>query len=258
MQTRDCLLRKYKEVLKENYNGIDYHIAVITNNNAKKDGILLVGLNPAGTPYGEPRKGEDIRESIEYKECGGQFWDPKHEMLGLDKYDQKCGYIDLFPIRNGNQDEVKEYLDARNNQMNKTMGQLLRITQQYIEYLHPRLIIFANSLNGLWGLRKKKEKGLNNYTNVWMGYEFEEIQSEEKPLKGDKACWHYYRITGIFPSGVNDNAKETKLNGTYFLRYRQHKTKYGSVPANKKITPLDIQTIVEWIDPEWAKTLLLR
>ena len=249
------MLEQYKRVLAEQNK--QYHLDLTTNSNCKEGGILLVGINPSGEPEGI----NAIPHEHEYEECKTKrFWYPKHYMMGVEEqiynYDKRCAYIDLIPVTTKDQNQLKHYLDSENSMM----GALLSYTQDYIEALSPRLIIYANSMTGLWGLDKKEKKNnslekCRNYTNVWMGYDFELADS---PLKGheDKGDWRFYQITGIIPSGVNRERTDTNLKGTYFLRYGQHNTKRGQIPIRKRLTPNDIKNIVEWIDPEWAKGLL--
>ena len=223
------LMDYYKNVVQVEEN-INADLGLITNPNAKKGGILLVGMNPSGSG----------QQEYDYRECHSDFWDPKHKMMG--KYDQQCGYIDLLPVRNGRQ--VNVHLD--NDVKNRYHGKLLAFTRDFIEDLCPRLIIFANTSTYYWGLHKKDR---------WMGYSFEKITS---PLDGERKRWPLYRINGIEPTGVNRNVTTTNLKGTYFLQYRQHKDMFGNVvPESRELRFEDIQTIARFIDPkcEWEKTL---
>ncbi len=222
------LMDYYKNVVQVEEN-INADLGLITNPEAKKGGILLVGMNPSGV-------GQQV---YDYRECHRDFWDPKHKMMG--DYDKRCGYIDLLPVRNGSQ--VNVHLD--NDVKNRYHGKLLAFTRDFIEDLCPRLIIFANlTAKYYWGFDK-------DYP--WMGYSFEEIES---PLDGERRRWSLYRITGINPTGVNRNVTTTNLKGTYFLQYRQHKDRCGRVvPESQELRFEDIQTIARRIDPEWEKTL---
>lgn len=256
--SREHLLDSYEGVIDEFKK--DFKFAVITNNQAISDGgILLVGMNPSNRI--------DIqkipkRQSFDYLDCPPKdsnikddFWDPKHKMMG--EYDDHCAYIDLFPLRDGSQKTMVNYM--RQEEMRPLMGALLRITQDYIESLHPRLIIFANTFTAPWGFRMKgkicEDSTEIKYDNVWMGYTKENIVS---PLAGSKkGTWKFYRITGIIPSDVNRKRETTNLQNSFFLQYRQHYNQvHQPVPEDKELTPADIRTIVEWIDPEWAKELL--
>lgn len=250
MISKDFLLEQYKSVLaKQNKQ---YNLDLTTNSYCNTNGILLAGINPCGEPIGK------LANSHEYDNCSSKFWNPKHHMMGKEEhvynYDKKCAYIDLIPVMTRNQNQLKQYLDKENS----LMGALLSYTQDYIEALSPKLIIYANSMTGLWGMDKKKTNSTeygNEYSNVWMGYDFLPVES---PLKGheDKGEWPFYQITSIIPSGVNRFRKDTYLKGTYFLRYGQHFTIRGQIPKRKQLTPHDVKTIVEWIDPIWAKELL--
>lgn len=259
MFTREELLFKYhqfldldetQKILHENHKEI--RIASITNKDGIEKGILLVGFNPSSR--------NDTRESIDYIGSPDEmkamesdvFWGPKHRMLGWNSnynYDRKCSYIDLFPIRNGTQTEIHD--DCRNEIIRPIMGSLLGITQDYIEELKPRLIIYANTSSGYWGFENNKPGD-----GFWMGYKRERLIS---PLEGkqDKGRWKFWKITGIEPSGVNKLRTTTQLQNSYFLQYRQHKARFNNVISpGSELTPSDIKDIVEWIDSVWAKTLL--
>ena len=201
--------------------------------------------------------GDDGLEYYDYLNCKEKegakkgFWNPKHRMMGV--YDKKCAYIDLFPIRNSDQKEFEKNNDTSNNMM----GQLLGVTQDYIEALRPKLIIFANATTEYyWGIKRKKDYTKNFEDGFWMDYQFD--KNVESPLNGkeDKGFWPYSKIIGINPSGVNKYRNSTNLVGTYFLKYRQHDAKCGVVKETRELTQEDIKTIVESIDPEWAKSLL--
>lgn len=222
------LMDYYKNVVQVEEN-INADLGLITNPEAKKGGILLVGMNPSGV-------GQQV---YDYRECHSDFWDPKHKMMG--DYDKRCGYIDLLPVRNGSQ--VNVHLD--NDVKNRYHGKLLAFTRDYIEDLCPRLIILANlTAQYYWGFDK-------DYP--WMGYSFEEIES---PLDGERKRWSLYRITGINQTGVNRNVTTTNLKErTYFLQYRQHNAKGKVVSPSQELHFEDIQTIARFIDPEWEKTL---
>lgn len=226
MMTAEELMEKYKKVREE--ERISGGLGLITNPKAKTDKILLVGMNPSG-------QGDGVHN---YCECEkDDFWGPKFEMMG--DYNDKCGYIDLLPIRNGRQEVV--YSD---NEINY-YGKLLSFTRDYIEDLCPRLIILANSkAKYYWGFKKK---------TPWMGYTFKKVNS---PLEGERRYWKLYLITGIVPTGVNRYAYSTNLIGTYFLQYRQHKDRNGKpVSEERKLRFVDIQTIAKFIDVGWEKTL---
>lgn len=230
MIPKEELFAKYISVRNEEKR--TERFGLIINSDAIEGGILLVGMNPSG----------DGDAMYEYRECKSDFWNPKHAMLG--KYDSRCAYIDLLPVRSGLQRGINT------EQANDTLrfyGKLLSHTRDYIEGLHPRLIIFANGAKGYWGLDKKSE---------WMNYRFEQLES---PLVGKKKKWKLYRIVGILPSDVNRKAESTTLEGSLFLQYRQHKDARGKiVPKDEVITEQDINLIVEYIDPAWAKTLISK
>ena len=226
MMTAEELMEKYKKVREE--EGVNGGLGLITNPQALERGILLVGMNPSG-------QGDGV---YNYCECEkNDFWGPKFEMMG--DYNDKCGYIDLLPIRNGRQEVV--HSDKEIN----FFGKFLAHTRDYIEELRPRLIIFANSkAHYYWGFKKE---------TPWMGYTFQKVNS---PLEGERRYWKVYQITGIVPTGVNRYANSTNLIGTYFLQYRQHKDRNGiPVSEERKLRFVDIQTIAKFIDVDWEKKL---
>ena len=243
--TRKELLSKYEEVLRDEI----YGYTVETNENAREGGILLVGLNPSNN---------DSEPEHEYRECTGDFWNPKHVMMG--KYDSRCAYIDLFPIREGSQTKFEKEVSI------ELKGKLLSIIQDFIEELHPRLIISVNkSSQYYWGFKKvKKDCAVKSfedeYDKVWMGYEFKRIKPSPLSGRGRKDYWNFYKVTGIVPSAVNKWRKTTSLvehQDSYYLQYRQHKdANGGEVADDRRLTPDDIRTLVEWIDLEWGKSLL--
>ncbi len=230
--TAEELMSRYEKVREE--EKINGELCLITNpkaktgDNSKAGGILLVGMNPSGLGQGDAIK--------DYKDCNDGFGISKHSMMGI--YDEKCGYIDLLPFRNGTQ------TIARDNDEIRYRGKLLCNTRDYIEELCPRLIIFANTANYYWGFNK---------TKPWMGYTFKKIES---PLDGERKKWELFQITGIEPTGVNRNAYKTNLKDTYFLQYRQHKARFGKkVSEERELRFEDIQTIAKFIDEKWEKTL---
>lgn len=232
--TAEELMDQYKKVREE-----EFSLGLIINPNAKVGGILLVGLNPS------KRSDKGDVHPISFDKCEDSFWNPKHDMLGGHGrgYDVKCGYIDLLPVREGNQSKIHHDNDIDIH--NRYHGRLLAHTRDYIEELRPRLIIFANkTANYYWGFDEE---------NPWMGYTFEEIES---PLDGERKKWKLYQIKGIKRTDVNRNASETNLKGSYFLQYRQHKDQYGKpVPKEQELRFEDIQAIAKFIDEDWEKTL---
>lgn len=221
------LMYRYRQVIDEEPMFKSNEIAIIANENAKKDGILLVGMNPSGC-------GNFM--IYPYLECDNNFFNPKHKMMG--EFDDRCAYIDLFPFRNGVQGIAADDDECRYR------GKLLSHTRDYIEDLRPRLIIYANTSTRYWGFR-----------GDWMGYKFFHIKS---PLLGDKQCWPLYKITGIVPTDVNRRSTGSNLeNYTYFLRYRQHEDRARRpVPVSKMLTQDDIQLLTSFIDKDWAASLL--
>ena len=68
--TAEELMMHYKKVRED--ENIDGGLGLITNPQAQIGGILLVGMNPSG---------EGDKTHL-YRYCDGDFWIPKHEMMG--------------------------------------------------------------------------------------------------------------------------------------------------------------------------------
>ncbi len=234
MMDAETLMYYYKNVVQKEEN-INDGLGLITNPNAQKGGILLVGMNPSG-------EGQDI---YCYLKCHSRFWNPKHKMMG--DYDAKCGYIDLLPIRDPVQDTIIKRIKA-DEDFRRYCGKLLAFTRDYIELLRPRLIIIANKDAWFfWGFSKWK----------WMGYTFKDIDiAPESRRELDRGRWPLVQICDIEPTDVNRHSTTTNLDGTYIVGYRQEGGRAGSIPKEQK---LNIKKIVEFIDSklpfEWEKTL---
>jgi len=233
MMDAETLMYYYKNVVQKEENNND-ELGLITNPNAQKGGILLVGMNPSGT-------GQEI---YKYLDCHDGFWESKHTMMGA--YNHKCGFIDLLPVRGGDQNLIIEQIKTDEN-YRRYCGKLLAFTRDYVELLQPRLIIIANrGAWFFWGVVNKWK---------WMGYTFN--NEFASPWEGNRVCgyWSLSQICGIEPTGVNRNSTTTNLVGTYILMYRQHECKGGTVPPERELRFEHIQTIARFIDPEWEKTL---
>ena len=195
--------------------------------------VLVVGMNPSGSG--------NVFDMHVFADCHSDFWNPLHEMLG--EFDAEAGYIDLLPIRGGNQNSIS-------NRDSNLRGSLIGITQQYIEKMQPKLIILANlSAQFYFGLNERIwQKG------IWMGYQGEKIFKENHPLEGAKKRWDLYRITGL--RDETDNNKNHRINfkiidktnlaNTYILFYRQHKAHGNVVKDEEKITANDIKKLLDY------------
>ena len=222
------LLQEYKDAIKG--KSCDYNFCIISNPNAKHNGIMLVGMNPSGDA------GEEL---FDYSRCTGGFWNPKHEMMG--KYDKYVAYVDLLPIRKTEQVTVGQ-ID------NDYRARLLEVTQRHIEEMSPRLIIVVNKASMYyWGC---------NDDATWMGYQLGE------PIKQIKGRWNLYRIQGLKTEKKDrinqeyflERFNKTNLEGSYLLQYRQV-TAWRHPKPEFTITEKDIESLLKEIDPEWEKTL---
>lgn len=221
LENNKRLLQEYKEAIKG--KSCDLNFCIISNPNAKHNGVMLVGMNPSG------KTGE---EYYDYLSCKGGFWDPKHNMMG--KYDKYVSYMDLLPIRKTDQ----AYVDSIDP---KLRARLLEVTQKHIEKLSPKLIIVVNR-NSLyyWG---------SNEDATWMGYQLGE------PIKQLKGRWNLYKIQGLKTDKTDRiNSEINNTNLTYLLHYRQVTT-YRHPKPEFTITEADIEALLKEIDPEWEKTL---
>lgn len=221
-----------------------YGFCIVSNPDAKKEGILLVGMNPSNPSGKEDDCEVDYRFCRKKSEGGGgdksSFWGPKHEMMG--KYDKYVNYIDLLPIRLSDQNDV-DMIDC------DYRARLLEITQQHIEEIKPKLIILANS-SALyyWG---------RNTDAVWMGYQLGE------PIRRLKGKWELYRINGlrkdekdlINQEYFSQRNFKTKLEGSYLLCYCQVSKRRKYPKPEQIITESDIETLLKEIDPIKEKSL---
>lgn len=188
-------------------------------------GILITGINPSydKNALDEPN---DCSFQDTVNSNGSNYWQTKHEMVkGLGV---ATAYIDLFPLRMTKQDSfMNDYVIPL-----RLKVELLQITQQCIESIHPRLIINPNmSSRVYWGLDE-------HYS--WMGYDMEQVVNPTN--KGQ-----LYRIKGI--KNKNDVLLPefcSCLDGTYFLQYKYHGN--GVLTRKQYITHEDINKLWSYIN----------
>ena len=146
-----------QEIIKRGYVGSK----VETNK------ILFVGINPSYVNGAKP-------ESYFYKVSDAIKEYPKHyknfnALLLNTKYKGKWSYIDLFFFRETDQDKID--LMIRNEIM--FIVEQLRLTNEIIKSINPKVIIIANSKSAnFFGINKIENKK-GELTNIWLGLNFE-------------------------------------------------------------------------------------
>lgn len=185
-----------------------------------KDGILIVGMNPSFDKY-HIEEPDDCTFSDVVNSNGSNYWKSKKKMVqGLNV---PTAYLDLFPLRMTKQDGF-----MRDDVISVALkADLLRITQQQIESISPKIIINPNMGSKVyWGLNDKFS---------WMGYDMEII---DNPI--DKG--YLYKIKGIkSKSDVLMPNLETCLKHSYFLQYKYHGN--GVLSKEQYLTSEDIRKL---------------
>lgn len=123
-------------------------------------------------------------------------------------------YLDLFYFRYTIQAEIQKMLDNAGEKAIAFMIEQLKLTQEIIEDIKPKLMIVFNT--GAWAYLGFSEKF------VWMGYTYEEVKDIElKRLKIKEG--KLMRITGLKDPSlrINPSIQSTNLVGTlvYFSRH---------------------------------------
>lgn len=166
--------------------------------------ILLSMLNPSVGRV-EPKPFEFKRILKRYDpSIKKDFWKPWRECLK--EFSDQVAHIDLFPIREGNQNVFKNVVP------DDLKAELLRVTQCEVERLHPQLIIHANKTTGFYYGTNPK--------HPWMGYDLQRVHDPDLDDKGD-----LYIIKGLLDDekrigyGIVQN---TKLEGSFlYVCYQQ-------------------------------------
>lgn len=208
----------------------------VTCNNDSKDiennPLLLTGVNPSFTGVYKP--GEYI--DFTFKDATSKFWDKKKKQFG-DKLCPKMAYLDLFPIRESDQNMFEQVfrnpnVKPENDKLTKLRADLLRVTQKVIEEMKPRLIVHANRQSMYyWGIKKNTPIDLdaNDYENPWMGYKVKRVTPEAYAKLPE--CMHRYERWKLFPLyeivGFVDSPNrinrseysETSLKGSFLMEY---------------------------------------
>ena len=218
----------------------------------QKSGLLLTGINPSFNP----KKGVYPNEVHEpdVQNPSGRYWLKKVSQFGEDLW-PSMSYMDLFPIRESKQEGgfEKTFRNA-----NRFRADLLKITQDEIERLAPKLVVHANRASMYyWGIKQKTRFGEDphNYKDPWMGYKVERVgfcdgmpqcMKEYDRLKR----FPLYKVIGFIDSEERINKdkypKATSLNYImeYVMEYREEKDRVTLYE------PEDWEKILKWIADE--------
>ena len=209
--------------------------------------LLLTGINPSFKPKDEVWP-EEIRD-FNVQTPSDRYWLKKIEQFG--EMWPQMAYMDLFPIRETSQKGIfeKSFRNA-----NRFRADLLKITQDEIERLAPKLVVHANRASMYyWGIKPKTRFGEDphNYKDPWMGYKVERVEmSDSMPqcMKdyGRLERFPFYKVVGFIDSENRINTKETSLSYImeYVMEYREKKD------IDTLYEPEDWEKILKWIADE--------
>lgn len=197
---------EYKKILGDTHfwNCVDIENA--------RGNYLWSSINPSG------KGDEEIPFNLHWVGTDNYSLDPKSEYWNklkgkIGRHINQFGHIDLFPIHCSDEaDFLKRYRGKENTPEFKRFVALLKITQEFIEELCPKLIVYSNaSTSYLWGWPKQ----------TWMGYILEPVVLS-CPISSGRISQHpkdsLFRIVGINTGNqVIKKEKSTALDGTYLL-----------------------------------------
>lgn len=210
--------------------------------------LLLTGINPSFKPKDEVWP-EEIRD-FNVQAPSGRYWLKKIKQFG--EMWPQMAYMDLFPIRETSQ---KGIFEKTFRNANRFRADLLKIAQEEIETLAPKLIVHANRASMYyWGIKPKTRFGEDphNYLDPWMGYKVERVEmSDDMPpcMKehGRLERFPLYKVVGFIDSENRIKyPKETRLNYImeYVMEYREKKDR-DTLYESK-----DWEYILNWIQNE--------
>ena len=220
---------EYKKILGDTHfwNCVDIENA--------RGNYLWSSVNPGGDedmeiPFNLHWVGTD-KYSLDPK---SKYWNKLKGKLG--RHINQFGHIDLLPIHSPNEaDFLNKYRGKEESPEFKRFVALLKITQEFIEELRPKLIVYSNaSTRYLWGWPKGE----------WMGYILEPIHLS-CPISSGRISQHpkdsLFRIVGINTgSQVIKKEKTTALDGTYLLIDNQNDNHFG----HPEISAADLDFII--------------
>lgn len=211
-----CVITNFKE---KNPNAsinkiLDRGICCAVNNPINE--ILFTGINPY---YDEARKGDDISFRLMNVD-GRSRWRIIKDLLG--DLLPKTAYLDLFPLKETIPESLGKLMPL------ELKVDLLRIAQEEIERINPKLIIVGNRTSrSYWGATQKTS---------WMGYKFEEVES---PLL--KKNIPIYKIVGL-REDEDTISSVTDLQGTVVV-FSSLSPYY---PKEKALSPEDVECLYEF------------
>lgn len=154
---------------------------------------------------------------------------------GLDFRD-KSAFMDLFYFREKNQKCIgNTILHWPDKSGVSFMADQLRVSQERIERLKPKVIVIKNTESqAYWGKLNSPEREC-----IWMGYEFTSIPFHGHPR------WEVARITGINTKNISGLlSSELVRQGTVVL-FAQHINQYTSV--EERPTPETIEQLLKLV-----------
>lgn len=212
---KDCII-KYRD-----FNGTDLDEILLNSDGSIKfwncinienaeNNILWASINPSNN--GDTRE-RDFNMRWSDVNWSGHYWSCFKRRIGDDDSQLRniCGHMDLLPIAITCQKDIsKKFFTKEDTPQRKFAATLLRISQEFIEELCPKLIVYSNcSSSFLWGFNEK---------HPWMGYSFEATSINSKISRGrysEKPKSSFFKFNGIRNSFYGKT--ETNLQEKYFL-----------------------------------------
>ena len=227
MMNANELEAEYKKILGDTHfwNCVDIENA--------RGNYLWSSVNPSG--------GEEIPFNLHWVGTDNYSLDPKskywNKLKGkIGRHINQFGHIDLLPILCSDEAVfLKKYRGKEESPEFKRFVALLKITQEFIEDLRPKLIVYSNALTSyLWGWPKQ----------TWMGYILEPVVLS-CPISSGRISQHpkdsLFRIVGINTGNqVIKKEKTTALDGTYLLIDNQNDNHFG----HPEISAADLDFII--------------
>ncbi|MBO4428303.1 MAG: hypothetical protein J5771_07490 [Bacteroidales bacterium] len=191
---------------------------VCDNSKIEPGCVLIMGINPSF-----PGKKSGVCSFANTANINhSAYWQTKKDMVNNP---EEVAYLDLFPIAMTRQaDFMNDIVIPR-----KLKSELLKITRQEIERLHPSIIINPNYGSAVyWGLKPK---------HPWMGYDMELLPNNRigKQTK-------LYRIRGTIRQEDVIDKTPTVLGNTRFLLAKYHGN--GALKKEEYLTYNDLDTLI--------------
>lgn len=195
-------------------------------NKPKEGKLLLTGINPSYTGINPSYNRTLDIQTTPFSDLKGGFWEKKKEQFGELWNDDTMSYLDLFPIRETDQRRFEQSFDV-NEHVRSIRGNILKVTQDAIEEMKPRLIVHANKGSlYYWGIKKNTPAGddANDYEHPWLGYKVKRVTPEiykDLPLcmrQDDRlSLFPLYEIVGFIDSDKRINHIERQETNLKFI-----------------------------------------